>query len=321
MKKTNWETIIQTFVLVLAAILLGYGLISGKVNKFVHPRFNIGLWISIVVLLFFAVSILFDRKKGRHNINIKQYIVYLIPLILAIAFPPIAAGNTEMVLADSKTSSNAEINYSQSESDGDIEQNNNKLENSQDKQNLSSAEEDDNQKSYNNTQYSNVDEYLQDTQDTQDTQENQDTQDNQESKEENKKTDTSDVYHTNEVNGSYVIDDDVFADWFMDLYDHLDDFVGERYQFLAQVYSMDDLKENQFLAGRNFMVCCAADLVGYGLICNSDMRSELKENEWITVTATISKCEYDGSEVPMLKDAVITKAKAPKVEYIYYNNY
>lgn len=327
MKKTNWETIIQTIVLVLAAILLGYGLISGKVNKYVHPRFNIGLWISIIVLLFFAVSILFDIKKGRHNINIKQYIVYLIPLIFAIAFPPIATGNTEMVLADSITSSNADINYSQSETAGDTEQNNNQSGNSQDEQNQYSVEEDDNQTSYNDTQYSNVDEYLQDTedtedtQDTQDTKENQDTQDNQESKDVNKKTDTSDVYHTNEANGSYVIDDDVFADWFMDLYDHLDDFVGERYQFLAQVYSMDDLKENQFLAGRNFMICCAADLVGYGLICDSDMRSELKENEWITVTATISKCEYDGSEVPMLKEAVITKAKAPKVEYIYYNNY
>ncbi|MGB8452565.1 MAG: hypothetical protein WCD89_09540 [Anaerocolumna sp.] len=48
------------------------------------------------------------------------------------------------------------------------------------------------------------------------------------------------------MNGCYVIDDDTFANWFMDLYDHPDDFAGEKYQFLAQVYSMDDLKEDQF---------------------------------------------------------------------------
>ncbi|MGB8452566.1 MAG: hypothetical protein WCD89_09545 [Anaerocolumna sp.] len=54
-------------------------------------------------------------------------------------------------------------------------------------------------------------------------------------------------------------------------------------------------------------------------MCESDMRSELKEDQWITVTATISKCIYEGSEVPLLKDAVIKKTKAPKDEYIYYN--
>ncbi|MPM86855.1 hypothetical protein SDC9_133947 [bioreactor metagenome] len=84
---------------------------------------------------------------------------------------------------------------------------------------------------------------------------------------------------------------------------------------------MEDLKENQFLAGRYFMVCCAADLVGYGIVCESDIRSDLEDEEWITVTGTIQTCEYNGNIVPILKDVTITKAEAPAVEYIYYNNY
>ena len=75
----------------------------------------------------------------------------------------------------------------------------------------------------------------------------------------------SEKYAQYEVDGVIVINDDIFADWYCDVYDNLDEFVGKKCQYLAQVYSMEDFEENQFLAGRYFMVCCAADLVGYGI--------------------------------------------------------
>ena len=131
----------------------------------------------------------------------------------------------------------------------------------------------------------------------------------------------SEKYAQYEVDGVMVINDDIFADWYCDVYDNLDEFVGKKCQYLAQVYSMEDFEENQFLAGRYFMVCCAADLVGYGIVCETDIRSELKDEEWITVTGTISEYEYNGYMVPLLTDVTITEGEAPDVEYIYYNNY
>jgi putative membrane protein len=133
--------------------------------------------------------------------------------------------------------------------------------------------------------------------------------------------DISEKYAQYEVDGVMVINDDIFADWYCDVYDNLDDFKGKKCKYLAQVYSMEDFKENQFLAGRYFMVCCAADLVGYGITCESDIRSELKDEEWITVEGTIDEYEYNGYMVPLLTDVTITKAEAPDVTYIYYNNY
>lgn len=88
-------------------------------------------------------------------------------------------------------------------------------------------------------------------------------------------------YSQYEVDGVLVINDDIFADWYGDVYDNLDDFIGKKCKYLAQLYSMEDFKANQFLAGRYFMVCCAADLVGYGIVCESDIRSELTDEEWI----------------------------------------
>lgn len=323
MRKTNHVTIIQSILLILTVVLIAYGLISGKINKYVHPRFNIGLWLSIIVLLIFIISMLMDKKKGRHNISYQHYLVYLMPLIFAIAFQPVASGNTDVVLADSITSSDnksiTSSDYNGSDSDNAAEQSYDQTDSSQTDTGYSDSAN--GQDSSGKTEYSNVEEYLQDTQDQQDVLNQQDAQVTPEEQKDSKVTDTSDVYQTNEIKGYYVIDDDIFADWFMDLYDHTDDFAGEKYQFLAQVFSMEDLKENQFLAGRNFMVCCAADLVGYGLICDSDIRSELQENQWIVVKATISKCEYEGTEVPLLIDAEIENAEAPKVEYIYYNSY
>jgi putative membrane protein len=83
---------------------------------------------------------------------------------------------------------------------------------------------------------------------------------------------------------------------------------------------MEEFDDKHFLAGRYFMVCCAADLVGYGIACESDIRSELKDDEWITVKGSITEYDYNGYQVPMLTEVTITKAKAPEVEYIYYNN-
>lgn len=354
MKKVNMESIVQSVILIITAILLAYGLRNGRINQYVHPRFNIGLLISILVLLLFVISIISDKKKSRHNINLKQYTLFIIPLICAIAFPPITTSKPSIVLADSMGVKNTGRNDIQIEKNNVNNQSYDQLENSQVIQEDEDSEESNNiGASSDETQYSSVDDYLQktqnsqdtnnikdtnninDTNDTNDTQENnntqenndtqenmntQDIQDNQESKDEKKKDAVTESYHIKKLNGSYIIKDDIFADWYLDLYNHLDNFVGERYQFLAQVYSMDGLKDNQFLVGRNFMICCAVDLMQYGIICESDRRSELKDNQWITVTATISKYNYEGSKVPVLKDVIIKKAKKPKVEYIYYNS-
>ncbi|WMJ88027.1 TIGR03943 family putative permease subunit [Anaerocolumna sp. MB42-C2] len=312
MKKTNKEVILQLIILIFTITLLLYGMISGKINQFVHPRFRFGLWISILVLMLFAFSLLTDSKKGRHNINLQKYFIYIIPLIFALIFPPISTGKADIVLADNITSAKPDETNGRRENIASTEENINQSSDdnlTDDVENNSYTEESDESTSTDNTEYSDVSEYLKDTQGTQD------------SKDKKKLSDSSLTYDSNNVNGIYVISDAVYADWIMDIYDHPDDFLGKKYKYLAQVFSMDGLKENQFIAGRYFMVCCAADLVGYGVICNSDIRNKLKEDQWIYVTGTISKIKYEGTYVPIMKDAVISKAKAPKEEYIYYNNY
>jgi putative membrane protein len=342
-KRTNKESIVQFLILIMTSFLIMFGLISGKMNKYVHPRFHVGLWISAFILLLFAISVLTERKKGWHNVNLRQYFIYAIPLLIALTFPPVGTSSSAMILTDNNNAISSSTSTKQQGISGS-EENTSQAETPQGESQFDrpyNGNLNDIQTASDGTEYTDVNDYLQDTQDTedtedtqdQDTEETQDTQDTEEteetqntqdiynSQEKQDISDVSEIYSKKEIDGSYIIEDASFANWYMDLYDHLDDFVGKRYQFLAQVYSMEGLEENQFLAGRYFMVCCAVDLTGYGIICESELRSELKEDQWITITATITKSEYDGTEIPVLKDAIINEAEAPKDEYIFYNNY
>ncbi|MFA9463143.1 MAG: TIGR03943 family protein [Velocimicrobium sp.] len=290
-KKKNTEAIIQFIILIVSACLLLYAMLSKKVNYYVHPRFYIGLWISIIILILFAISLVSKLEKARHNVNVKHYIIFIIPLLAALLFPPTGVNGKTMTIEEGKAKNyNASENYKQTDDSASISQEN--------EENIAVEESNKDKVESENIESENA-----------------------EPENAEPENDESEKYNPYEVDGVMVINDDIFASWYDDVYDHLDDFVGKKCQYLAQVYSMEDFKENQFLAGRYFMVCCAADLVGYGIICESDKRNELKEEEWITVTGTITDYQYNGYAVPMLTDVTITKAEAPDVEYIYYNNY
>jgi putative membrane protein len=271
-RKINKEAIVQFVILALTAFFLVNALLRGEVNKYVHPRFYFGLWVSGIVMVLFAASALLDGKKGRHNVNLSQYLIFFIPLIFACLFPARAAGNTDMVLAENATQSPNSSNKPKGYHTKKKNTNNNNKNNQRKNQKKQSD------------------------------------------------IDVSKNYNKYQKGGIYIINDDVFANWYTDVYDNLGDFVGKKVQYLAQVYHMKGLKKNQFLAGRYFMVCCAADLVGYGVLCKSDKGSALKENQWITVVGTIKKDTYHNTVIPILTNVTIKKTKPPKVAYIYYNN-
>ncbi len=282
----NIDNICKIVILLALTGLLLYELISGKIYYYVHPRYLPGLWLSVLVLLVFAISLLMERKRGRHNSSVSQYGLYAVPIVLALLFPVIQGGNGNIAIAqssigrDTNNSTNAGQELSEEEdfsTDTEVNQ-----------------------------------------ADTNDAEEEIDSFGNTEIVQPAEPEDKSQKYAVKAENGAVLISDEEYAAWYYDLYDYLDDFKGKRYQFTAQVFPLEGLKENQFLAGRYIMTCCAVDLTGYGLISESDLAGGLKENEWLTVTGTIEEYEYNGMKVPYLTDIEVEKATAPKEEYVYY---
>ncbi len=108
--------------------------------------------------------------------------------------------------------------------------------------------------------------------------------------------------------------------WYLDSLDHLERYIGKTIQFKAMVLIPDGFQKNYFVPGRMAMTCCADDMAFLGFACEYANASELKQKEWVEVTATISKEyweDYKG-EGPILHAISVTKTKAPKDEIINF---
>ena len=334
----NLEIYIKLFTVLALALFLAYELISGKITYYVHPRYLYGIWGAIVALLVFACSMMGELRRGRHNSNLKPYFLYLLPVVLAILFPAVEGGNGNIAIAqsskgaeslygsknvadtaDSKAEDSA-WNTDGASTDGDVQgSNGDSAADVQDSNGDSAADIQDSNGGAADIRDSNGDSAA-DVQDSEEIAGDSTDESPGEAANADEK-DRSLKYKNKTGDGAILISDEDFGCWYFELFDFLKDFKGKRYQYTAQVFHMEDLKANQFLAGRYVMTCCALDLMGYGVITESDKSSSLKENEWITVTGTIGEYEYKGSKVPCLKDVVIKKTKAPKEEYVYYYYY
>lgn len=302
----NLEIYMKLTVALALALLLLYELLSGEVYYYVHPRYLYGIWFAVVALLVFALTTVGELKKGRHNSNIKRYFLYLLPIVFALLFPAMEGGNGNVAIAQSSKLQGSNLPGTN-------------LQDSSTEEDVSAGTDESTQNSWNTSGNSSDDtsgSVLDSTGDL-----TSDASSSYDESEDTAEKDRSLKYKNKTEDGAILISDDEFGCWYFELFDFLKDFEGKRYQFTAQVLTMDDLKDNQLLAGRYIMTCCALDLMGYGLITESDLGGKLKENQWITVTGTIGEYKYNGNIVPMLKDVTITKTKAPKEEYVYYSYY
>ena len=117
-----------------------------------------------------------------------------------------------------------------------------------------------------------------------------------------------------------VLDNEGYGIWYLDSMDHLERYIGKTLQFVAMVLKPDGMDKNYFVPGRMAMTCCADDMAFLGYACEYAGASELKQKEWVKVTATVSKEyweDYKG-EGPVLHAISVEKTKAPKDEIISF---
>lgn len=60
-------------------------------------------------------------------------------------------------------------------------------------------------------------------------------------------------------------------------------------KFTAMVMKPSEFPENNFVPGRMIMGCCANDMQFLGFACEYDGAKDLKEKEWVEVTAEVEK--------------------------------
>lgn len=116
------------------------------------------------------------------------------------------------------------------------------------------------------------------------------------------------------------IADDDYGIFYIDASDNVTKYIDRVVKFKGQVYRPPQYKGMAFVPGRFAMTCCAEDITFLGFKCVSMETPNLKDREWVTVTAKV-KCEFykefDG-DGPVLYAQKIEKAQKPEEEVVYF---
>jgi len=116
------------------------------------------------------------------------------------------------------------------------------------------------------------------------------------------------------------LDDQGYGIWYLDSLDHLERYIGKKVRFTAMVLKPRSFPKGYFVPGRMAMTCCADDMAFLGFACAYEGAGDLKEKQWVKVTAVVKK-EYFADymeEGPVLEAVSVENTKAPEEEIISF---
>lgn len=116
------------------------------------------------------------------------------------------------------------------------------------------------------------------------------------------------------------IKDEDFGIFYIDASDNPEKYDGKIVKFKGQVYCPPQYKGKAFVPGRFAMTCCAEDITFLGFKCVSLETPNLKDREWVTVTAKIKiefYKEFDG-DGPVLYAQKIEKTEKAEEDVVYF---
>ena len=103
-----------------------------------------------------------------------------------------------------------------------------------------------------------------------------------------------------------------------EIYNNTDEYNGDEIEISGFVYKDKTLKENEFIIGRNMMVCCAADMQIVGFTCDNNNNLQTYENNtWIIIKGKIKKSTSGSGSSPIIELESIEKDPNPDASYVY----
>ena len=114
-----------------------------------------------------------------------------------------------------------------------------------------------------------------------------------------------------------VLDDEGFVVMCMDSLDRYEKYEGKRVHFIACAYKMK-VGDCEFIAGRQIMTCCEADMSFAGIICGYQKAYEIENREWVEITGII-RVRFDElmqRDIPVCRVVEINKAEIPEDEIV-----
>ena len=137
-------------------------------------------------------------------------------------------------------------------------------------------------------------------------------------------------YHSNQAATSNclptpsvaTIDAKQYTNILKEVYENIDDYIGQCINFTGYVYKLYDLKDSEFILARDMLINSDSQTVVVGFLCSYDNAKNFKEGTWVNVTGKIIKGYYH-NEIPVIDIVQMEETKKPEEAYVYPpdNNY
>ncbi|CUH94990.1 hypothetical protein P22_1059 [Propionispora sp. 2/2-37] len=95
------------------------------------------------------------------------------------------------------------------------------------------------------------------------------------------------------------------------------DYTGKQVTLTGFVFRSPGLAENQLSLVRYVIVCCVADALPYGVMCETDDAKQYPDGTWLTGKGTLEMSHYKGQTTPVLKLTSIQVIKEPEKPYVF----
>ena len=115
------------------------------------------------------------------------------------------------------------------------------------------------------------------------------------------------------------VEDEDFGIWYVDAYDHPDQYMDKEIEFVAQAFRPKGMKNAMFVPVRKIMTCCADDVRLYGYPCKIPKVTNIQMQKWyrVRVRYSFEPTEPFAPEQPVLYLMHIEPAEAPEQDYVY----
>lgn len=101
-KKINIEVLLKLMVLMGFSFFFCYILITDRILLYINPRNIIYVKFSVIALLLLSLFVTKDMFKPTGRVNVVSYLIFIIPLLMALIFPAKPMNLTSMSSIDIK---------------------------------------------------------------------------------------------------------------------------------------------------------------------------------------------------------------------------
>jgi putative membrane protein len=124
------------------------------------------------------------------------------------------------------------------------------------------------------------------------------------------------------VDGEIAIDNKNYLQVMNKLYDDVNKYKGKKITIKGFVYRDKEFVEDNFVAARMKLSCCAADAEVIGFMCKFSGSNKLNKDQWVQVTGTIEVGSLNAKNgqriiIPLIKVEKLMNIEEPVNKYIY----